>query len=64
VIKKNDMKESIDELKREFKAKLNFWNNMQSMKIKVALLLLFIGLIGLKIFTTVLTFDWLASLFN
>ncbi len=58
------MKESIDELKREFKAKLNFWNNMQSMKIKVALLLLFIGLIGLKIFTTVLTFDWLASLFN
>ncbi|OIQ45273.1 MAG: hypothetical protein BM565_13090 [Gammaproteobacteria bacterium MedPE] len=64
MIKKNDMKESIDELKREFKAKLNFWNNMQSMKIKVALLLLFIGLIGLKIFTTVLTFDWLASLFN
>lgn len=58
------MKESIDELKREFKAKLNFWNDMQSMKIKVALLLLFIGLIGLKIFTTVLTFDWLASLFN
>lgn len=58
------MKESIDELKREFKAKLNFWNNMQSMKIKVALLLLFIGLIGIKIFTTVLTFDWLASLFN
>lgn len=64
MIKKNDMKESIDELKREFKAKLNFWNDMQSMKIKVALLLLFIGLIGLKIFTTVLTFDWLASLFN
>jgi len=58
------MKESIDELKSEFKAKLLFWNNIQSMKAKIALLLLFIALIGLKVFTTVLTFDWLAGLFS
>jgi hypothetical protein len=53
------MKDSINELKSEFKAKLLFWNNIQSIKVKVALSLLFIVLIGLKVFTTVLTFDWL-----
>ena len=58
------MKESINERKSEFKAKLRFWNNIQSMKVKIALLLLFIALIGLKVFTTVLTFDWLAGLFT
>ena len=58
------MKEAIDEIKTEFKSKLLFWNNIQSKKIKVALIFLFIGLVGLKIFTTVLTFDWLASLFS
>lgn len=57
------MKESIEELKSEFKAKLLFWNNIQSRKVKIALLFLFLGLIVLKVFTTVLTFDWLASLF-
>ena len=58
------MKESINELKSELKAKLLFWNNIQSTKVKIALLLLFIALIGLKVFTTVLTFDWLAGLFT
>ncbi len=58
------MKESIDELKREFKAKLLFWNNLQSKKVKIALLVLFLGLIALKVFTTVLTFDWLTGLFS
>jgi hypothetical protein len=58
------MKESINELKSEFKAKLLFWNNIQSLKVKIALSLLFIALIGLKVFTTVLTFDWLAGLFS
>jgi hypothetical protein len=58
------MKESIEEVKTEVKAKLLFWNNIQSIKIRVALIFLFIALVGLKVFTTVLTFDWLASLFN
>ena len=58
------MKEAIDEVKREVKTKLLFWNNIQSKKLKVALVFLFIALVGLKVFTTVLTFDWLASLFG
>jgi len=57
------MKESINEVKNEVNAKLLFWNNIQSKKLKMALVLLFVALVGLKIFTTVLTFDWLASLF-
>ena len=56
------MKEGIDELKSEFQAKLLFWNNIKSKKIKALLILLCFGLIGLKVFTTVLTFDWLAGL--
>jgi hypothetical protein len=58
------MKEDIAELKSEFKAKLLFWNNIKSKKLKVALIFLFFGLVGLKVFTTVLTFDWLVSFFN
>jgi len=58
------MKKAIDEVKSEVKAKLLYWNNIQSKKAKVALILLFIGLVALKIFTTVLTFDWLTSLFK
>jgi len=58
------MKEAIKEVKSEIKAKLLTWNNIQSGKAKVALIILFIALVGLKIFTTVLTFDWLVSLFN
>ncbi len=57
------MKESMDELKGEFKAKLDYWNNMKSRKTKVFLIVLSLALIALKIFTTVLTFDWLKSLF-
>ena len=58
------MKEVINELTDEFKAKLLFWRNIQSKKVKVALLFLFVALIILKVFTTVLTFNWLASLFS
>jgi hypothetical protein len=56
------MKEGIDKLKREFQAKLLIWNNLKSKKIKALLILLCFGLIGLKVFTTILTFDWLAGL--
>ncbi|MCF6255810.1 MAG: hypothetical protein L3K25_05845 [Gammaproteobacteria bacterium] len=58
------MKEAINEVKSEVKAKLLFWNNIKSKKIKVALVLGFIVLVTLKIFTTVLTFDWLKGLFT
>jgi len=56
------MKEGVDKLKSEFQAKLLFWNNIKSVKIKALLVLLCFGLIGLKVFTTILTFDWLAGL--
>lgn len=37
------MKEDIAELKSEFKAKLLFWSNIKSKKLKIALIFLFIG---------------------
>jgi hypothetical protein len=58
------MKESINEVKSEVNAKLRYWNNIQSKKNKIALLFVFIGVVALKVFTTVLTFDWLTSFFN
>lgn len=58
------MKESINEVKSEVNAKLRYWHNIQSKKNKIALLLVFIGVVALKVFTTVLTFDWLTSFFN
>jgi hypothetical protein len=58
------MKESIDEVKSELKAKLLYWNNLKSRKIKVGVIMLFFGIIALKIFTTVLTFDWLSGLLS
>ncbi|MBA6391739.1 hypothetical protein H4J38_13270 [Colwellia sp. BRX10-3] len=58
------MKEASNEVKEEIKAKWVYWKNIKSKKAKALLIVLVIGLIGLKIFTTVLTFDWLASLFN
>jgi hypothetical protein len=58
------MKEAIDVVKRDLKAKLLLWDNIKNPKFKVVLVLLFIALVSLKIFTTVLTFDWLASLFK
>ncbi|AOT08738.1 hypothetical protein [Pseudoalteromonas luteoviolacea] len=57
------MKEAMDELKNEAKTKLLFWNKIESKAVKVALVFVFIGLIALKVFTTVLTFDWLKNLF-
>jgi len=58
------MKEAIDEVKNEVKAKLLLWEKIKSRKVKVIFIFLFLGLVGLKVFTTVLTFDWLASLFS
>ena len=58
------MKESIDEVKNEVKAKLLLWKNIKSRKVKVIFIFLFLGLVGLKVFTTVLTFDWLARLLS
>ena len=57
------MKESINTVKKEAKAKLLFWNNIQSKKLKIALILGTIAIIGIKIFTTILTFDWLSNFF-
>jgi hypothetical protein len=56
------MKKDIDELKSELQTKLLFWNTIKSKQTKALLILVFFGLIGLKIFTTILTFDWLARL--
>jgi len=58
------MKEAIDDVKNEVKAKLLLWKNIKSRKVKVIFLFLFLGLVGLKVFTTVLTFDWLARLLS
>ncbi|CAI8269204.1 hypothetical protein N9J15_06380 [Porticoccaceae bacterium] len=58
------MKEAIDEVKNEVKAKLLLWKNIKSRKVKVIFIFLFLGLVGLKVFTTVLTFDWLARLLS
>lgn len=58
------MKDAINEVKREVKAKLLFWNNIQNKRAKVVLIFVCIALIGLKVFTTVLTFEWVAGLFS
>jgi len=58
------MKEAIDEVKNEVKAKLLLWENIKNTKVKVILIFLFFGLVGLKVFTTVLAFDWLARLLS
>ena len=58
------MKESIDEIKDEINKKLLYWKNLKSKKAKLFLIIIALGIIGLKVFTTVLTFDWLTSLFN
>jgi hypothetical protein len=58
------MKDAKNEVKEEIKAKLLYWNAIKSKKTKALLIVLFVGLVGLKVFTTVLTFDWLAGLFN
>ena len=58
------MKEAIDDVKNDVKAKLLLWKNIKNTKVKVILLFLFLGLVGLKVFTTVSTFDWLARLLS
>ncbi|MDC0990245.1 hypothetical protein OAR74_00320 [Gammaproteobacteria bacterium] len=58
------MKEAIDEVKNEVKAKLLLWKNIKNRKVKGFFIFLFLGLVGLKVFTTVLTFDWLARLLS
>ena len=58
------MKEAIDDVKNEVKGKLLLWKNIKNTKVKVILIFLFLGLVGLKVFTTVLTFDWLARLLS
>lgn len=58
------MKEALEEIKSGVKTKLLYWNNIQSKKVKVTLILLFVVLAALKIVTTVYTFDWLTSLFS
>ena len=55
------MKKAMDEVKNEVKEKLALWGNIKSRKVKVIFVFLFLGL---KVFTTVLTFDWLASLLS
>lgn len=58
------MTELIRKVQSEVKAKLLFSRNIQNKTVKAGFIFVAIGLIALKIFTTVLTFDWLASLFN
>ena len=58
------MKEATDEVKNDVKAKLLLWKNIKNTKVKIILIFLFLGLVGLKVFTTVLTFDWLARLLS
>ena len=58
------MKEAIDDVKNDVKAKLLLWKNIKNTKVKVILIFLFLGLVGLKVFTTVLTFDWLTRLLS
>ena len=58
------MKEATDDVKNDVKAKLLLWKNIKNTKVKVIFIFLFFGLVGLKVFTTVLTFDWLARLLS
>ena len=61
---KKSMAEVKNELKSELKTKWLYWHNLKSRKVKVAVIILVLGIIALKIFTTVLTFDWLSGLFS
>ena len=61
---KKSMAEVKNELKSELKTKWLYWHNLKSRKVNVAVIILGLGIIALKIFTTVLTFDWLSGLFS
>jgi hypothetical protein len=58
------MKDVKNEVMDEIKAKLLYWRNIKSKRNKTLLIILLLSLVGLKVFTTVLTFEWLAGLFN
>ncbi|BBM00134.1 hypothetical protein [Microbulbifer sp. GL-2] len=56
------MKEGIEKVKSEINSKILFWNNIKSRKLKAALIVVFVGVVFLKIYTTVFTFDWFTNL--
>jgi hypothetical protein len=58
------MKDTKNEVTDEIKAKLLYWRNIKSKRNKTLLIVFLLSLVGLKVFTTVLTFEWLAGLFN
>ena len=58
------MKKAYEEVKEEAKAKFTQWNSVKSKWVKIFLVVLFLAIIALKIFTTVFTFDWLVGLFS
>ena len=58
------MKDTKNEVTNEIEAKLLYWRNIKSKRNKALLIVLLLGLVGLKVFTTVLTFEWLAGLVN
>jgi hypothetical protein len=58
------MKDTKNEVMNEIKVKLSYWRNIKSKRNKTLLIFLVLSLVGLKVFTTVLTFEWLAGLFN
>jgi len=61
---KESISEAKNEVKNELKAKLVYWNNLKNSKVKAGVILVFIGVIALKIFTSILTFEWLSRLFQ
>ncbi|MBA6327937.1 hypothetical protein H4J46_08310 [Colwellia sp. MB02u-6] len=58
------MKDVKNEIMDEIEAKLLYWRNIKSKRNKTLLIVFLLSLVGLKVFTTVLTFEWLAGLFN
>ncbi len=56
------VKEGLEKVKSEINSKISFWNNVKSRKVKAGLIVLFIGIVCLKIYTTVFTFDWFTNL--
>ena len=58
------MKKAYEEVKKKAKVKFTQWNNVKSKWVKISLVVLFLAIIALKVFTTVFTFDWLVGLFS
>jgi len=56
------VKEGFEKVKSEVNSKILFWNNIKSRKLKAALIAVFIGVVFLKIYTTLFTFDWFTKL--